>query len=596
MKEAWIMIQSPRGMSIMEAYGLYRKNSLFVNRKYQRKLVWSIKEKQSLIDSIIKKYPIPLILLAETANHQYEIIDGMQRLDAIFSFIENQFANIDDMYFSVKDYTFAQTMADKNVFIAKTDVQYISQEVVSDFISYQFPVTIFESNSIDDINETFRRINANGKHLSPQEVRQAGNTSQFSQIVRELACEIRGDVSKSRLLLSEMPAISIDSKNISVGYGVIADNTFWCKQGILTTANVRDSADEQFIADLLISTLLSQPLAASKAEFNNYYGVGDVDKSNELEIKINAIGKNNIYNNIKTVFSYIYNFCDTALKGERLKNVLNPNSGTNPVKEAFYTLFMSFYELIINQNKEPFDNQEIKEAIYDLHSKIPRTNNYNTTKARTKNINLTVGLIQNFFKASTNTFRNSTSYIIDFQNYLMKSKVESAKYDFKQGLFDLSGTERKIKEKMFEDKIIKNIAAMSNLGKGEQGFLFVGVTDKEEDTQRIEELDMIGDIPRYYGFGVVGLEREAKLKNVTLDEYISEITAKISNSELPNNVKVQVTKDITPITYDSHTVLMIVVKCGNEPIYYKEKMYMRDGANCVEVKGSKQASIYKLFQ
>ena len=50
---------------------------------------------------------------------------------------------------------------------------------------------------------------------------------------------IRGDVSKSRLLLSEMPAISIDSKNISVGYGVIADNTFWCKQGILTTANVR---------------------------------------------------------------------------------------------------------------------------------------------------------------------------------------------------------------------------------------------------------------------------------------------------------------------------------------------------------------------
>ena len=31
------------------------------------------------------------------------------------------------------------------------------------------------------------------------------------------------------------------------------------------------------------------------------------------------------------------------------------------------------------------------------------------------------------------------------------------------------------------------------------------------------KLDMIDNIPRYYGFGVVGLEREAKLKNVTLE-------------------------------------------------------------------------------
>nr|WP_315024891.1 DUF262 domain-containing protein [uncultured Aminipila sp.] len=590
------MIKSPRGMSIMEAYELYRKNALYVNRRYQRKLVWSIKEKQSLIDSIIKKYPIPLILLAETDSNQYEIIDGMQRLNAIFSFIENQFGTEDNQkYFSVKDYTFAQSIADKKIFNEKIDVQYISQEVVSDFISYQFPVTIFESSSSDDINETFRRINANGKHLSAQEVRQAGNTSQLSQLVREISCEIRGDVSKDKLLLSEMPTISIDSKNISVGYGVIADDTFWCKQGILTVANVRDSEDEQFLADILISALLNQPLASSKVEFNNYYGVGQIDKANELEIKINAIGKDNISKNIKTVFSYIYNFCDYSLNAERLKNILNPHAGSNPVKEAFFTLFMSFYELIINQNKEPFDNLEIKNAIYDLHSKIPRTNNYNTTKARIKNINLTTGLIQNYFKKSESTFRSSTSYIIDFQNYLMKSKVESAKYDFKQGLFDLSDKARKVNIKTFEDKIIKNIAAMSNLGKGESGYLFLGVTDNEKDTMRVEQLDLIQDVPRYYGFGIVGLEREAKLKKVSLDEYISEITSKISESELPNDVKVQVTKSITPITYNNKTVLMIEIRCGSEPIYYKECMYIRDGAKCVEVKGAKQGSVYKLF-
>jgi uncharacterized protein with ParB-like and HNH nuclease domain len=58
------MIESPRGMTIMEAYELYRNDKLIINRRYQRKLVWSQQEKKSLIDSILKQYPIPLILLA----------------------------------------------------------------------------------------------------------------------------------------------------------------------------------------------------------------------------------------------------------------------------------------------------------------------------------------------------------------------------------------------------------------------------------------------------------------------------------------------------------------------------------------------------
>lgn len=37
---------TPRGMSIMEAYRLYRNCKLIVNRRYQRKLVWSLEEKK----------------------------------------------------------------------------------------------------------------------------------------------------------------------------------------------------------------------------------------------------------------------------------------------------------------------------------------------------------------------------------------------------------------------------------------------------------------------------------------------------------------------------------------------------------------------
>jgi uncharacterized protein with ParB-like and HNH nuclease domain len=56
---------TPQGRSIQSMYGDYRDGKLIVNRRYQRKLVWSLEEKRKLIDSILQDYPVPLILLAE---------------------------------------------------------------------------------------------------------------------------------------------------------------------------------------------------------------------------------------------------------------------------------------------------------------------------------------------------------------------------------------------------------------------------------------------------------------------------------------------------------------------------------------------------
>jgi hypothetical protein len=51
--------------SVQSMYGWYAENRLFVNRRYQRKLVWTLNEKQKLIESILNKYPIPAVLIAE---------------------------------------------------------------------------------------------------------------------------------------------------------------------------------------------------------------------------------------------------------------------------------------------------------------------------------------------------------------------------------------------------------------------------------------------------------------------------------------------------------------------------------------------------
>lgn len=83
------MSVTPKPTSILELYRQYRTSKLIVNRRYQQKLVWTKQEKAALIESVLLEYPIPLILLAEVESPDesetaYEIIDGMQRLNALY--------------------------------------------------------------------------------------------------------------------------------------------------------------------------------------------------------------------------------------------------------------------------------------------------------------------------------------------------------------------------------------------------------------------------------------------------------------------------------------------------------------------------------
>lgn len=93
-----------RNESVERVYGFYAANRFLVNRRYQRKLVWSIEEKRAFIDSLRQSFPVPLILLADVSHEgadRFEIIDGMQRLNAVVSFIEGEF-DVDGKYFDLE--------------------------------------------------------------------------------------------------------------------------------------------------------------------------------------------------------------------------------------------------------------------------------------------------------------------------------------------------------------------------------------------------------------------------------------------------------------------------------------------------------------
>ncbi len=125
----------------------------------------------------------------------------------------------------------------------------------------------------------------------------------------------------------------------------------------------------------------------------------------------------------------------------------------------------------------------------------------------------------------------------------------------------------------------------------------MGVTDNEKDTQRVETLDNV-QAPRFSSFGIVGLEREAELHEVSLDDYILFISRKIRNSQLPEWLKTQVNTNLTPISYSNYTVLMMKIEAGNEPAWYKNKLYIRDGheKQAQEKSGEQISAVYNLFK
>ena len=110
------------GKVVERSYEDYKNDQYLVNRRYQRKLVWELEEKQAFIDSLANGYPVPLFLFAKSnykGSERNEIIDGMQRLNAIFSFIENQYPSSSGEYFDLSTTALTKALSDDGKLIQK---------------------------------------------------------------------------------------------------------------------------------------------------------------------------------------------------------------------------------------------------------------------------------------------------------------------------------------------------------------------------------------------------------------------------------------------------------------------------------------------
>ena len=586
---------SSQPTSIQSIYSMYTEEKLYVNRRYQRKLVWTLEEKQKLIESILKRYPVPAILIAEREGQvgSYEIIDGLQRLHAIISFIETSFPTLDGKYFDIQHFPSAKGRSDSGIFTPPPTTNWVSQKEISTILDYSLALSIMRNATEEEVNDVFGRINTYGHRLSDQERRQSGVQNNFSNMVRNIACDLRGDTSDDSLMLSKMPSISIDLPKTKHGYSIQADEVFWVKQGILRATDLRDSMDEQSIADIAACIVGGKLIERSKSALDEIY-IPTSDESERINAALNIYGPEKFTSEFKYCFEKIEEICETD-SPDKLRNILFGKGTTNPFPAVFTLLVIAFHEIIVGSNKKISDYSGIRKAITDLSSRIAKGQKASSEAARRKNINTIKGLIQECFVDgdAKEIYENHT--IIDIEDIIRRSEIELPNYELKQGILDITNTDRKENRKVI-DKIINTICGIANNGLNRAGKIVIGVTDKDEDAIKIEGLDKISS--RKIGkHNVVGICREAKFLGISNENYYQKIIGAIKKSDLqPEQIKQSVLSAMDYHDFHGLGVIVISIPPQSTISFVGEKAFRRSGNDTEEVSSPKEiAEITKRF-
>lgn len=582
-----------KGEAIQRIYGNYLGWRYIVNRRYQRKLVWTLDEKRRFIDSILSGYPVPIVLLAERkaeTQNFFEIIDGMQRLNAIFAFIENEY-EIDGMYFDLNTMAETKALLDQDKLIQREPI--LPRDACVQVAAYTMPLSIYEFASHGDVDEVFRRINSGGRKLSKQEIRIAGATGHFAQAVRLISAKVRGDVSASdELPLNEMKKISITSKDLP--YGINVDELFWIKQGVLTKEQVRESRDEELVADILAFMLLdSKP--SSRSEFlddffGNSEGEAQQKRHEEIEmatqkytIEVAAADFQRVLDQLRITLSRAGKTLGQLLFGEQ-----SPRA-----PRYFQVVFLALHKLIVVQNQEVTDQGELIKLINGSGAgiRIPEGGRWGADE-RVRAVNGAAGVYSSAFGPSKSYDPAQVRWITQMENILIQSYTEQGAYDFKQGFLRLDG-----KNQFDEDsflKILKTLVGIANIRRGVRGYVLVGVADTEADARRVTELFGV-DPQKFERFFITGVEHEALVTGRTLDTLFMELTRKIKESALSEPLKDYIVRHIKVVRYYEKTIFVFESQAQDEPSNFDGVYYVRHGNQLNEIAPQKYGELFKRF-
>lgn len=155
--------------TIQELVFFYKNKQLNLEPGFQRESVWTLKDRQKLIESILGSRPVPSIFLYRSQDSKgrlkYDVIDGKQRIETVLMF---------QSLGSFRGSSFPVTAALSPDQQPRewTWVKLRKKHGEAHLMSYQLQ-TVEVAGDLADIIDLFVRINSTGKHLSTAEKRHA---------------------------------------------------------------------------------------------------------------------------------------------------------------------------------------------------------------------------------------------------------------------------------------------------------------------------------------------------------------------------------------------------------------------------------------
>lgn len=169
--------------TINEISTMFKNGNLVIDDSYQRRSVWNEKDKIRLIETVLLNFVIPELFFwkadtdPETGVSTTHIVDGQQRIKAIYSFINNEF-KLKQQY--LLDDMIKETFGNK--FFKDLD-----NDSKKCFWNYQLMIMDIDPKATrDDIITMFNRLNLTDYSLNDQEKRNS-MSGEFAILARELS-------------------------------------------------------------------------------------------------------------------------------------------------------------------------------------------------------------------------------------------------------------------------------------------------------------------------------------------------------------------------------------------------------------------------
>jgi len=178
-----------RTYTVLDFLKWQRDGTLQLRPPFQRNAVWRPALKSSLIDSLLRGYPVPALFVQDRSDvssfeRRLVVIDGQQRLRTVLSYVDLS---------SLKD------AEDRDVFKLlplhddsrpNATFEDLSEEDRKQILEARLTVYVVDSSVTEsELLEIFRRMNTYGAKLNAQELRNAQHSGVFKELAYRLASD-----------------------------------------------------------------------------------------------------------------------------------------------------------------------------------------------------------------------------------------------------------------------------------------------------------------------------------------------------------------------------------------------------------------------